>query len=78
MVNRWHILFGVVLLAGCQQEQLDDCITRAGQEREEIRMLESFTTVDLNDRIELVLEERSSHTKSITAGRNLFDQKRTE
>ncbi|HQV52536.1 MAG: DUF2807 domain-containing protein [Flavobacteriales bacterium] len=78
MVNRWHILFGVVLLAGCQQEQLDDCITRAGQEREEIRMLESFTTVDLNDRIDLVLEERSSHTISITAGRNLLDQVSTE
>ena len=78
MVNRWLILFCVILFAGCQREQLDDCITSAGPEREEIRTLEPFTTVDLSDRIDLVLEHRTSNTISVIAGRNLLDQVRTD
>ncbi|MBP6313033.1 MAG: head GIN domain-containing protein [Flavobacteriales bacterium] len=78
MVNKWLIVFGVVLIAGCQREQWDDCITSAGPEREEIRKMEPFTTIDLNDRIDLVLEDRATNTIIVTAGRNLLDQVSTE
>ncbi|MBK6543360.1 MAG: DUF2807 domain-containing protein [Flavobacteriales bacterium] len=70
-----HILpFMVLLLCACQREQWDDCITSTGPDSEEVRTPGVFTTVDLDDRIDLVLEEVESGTVTVEAGENLIDQ----
>jgi len=74
-----HILpFFIVLLCGCQREQWDDCITSTGPDSQEVRTPGVFTTVDLDDRIDLVLEARESGTIAVEAGENLIDQVRTD
>ena len=72
------IALSALLLVGCQRDQWDDCITSAGPMRSEERVVGDFTTVDLRDRIDLVLEERNDGTIEVEAGRNLLDQVRAE
>jgi hypothetical protein len=72
------ILFAALCLVGCQREQWDDCITSAGPLRSEVRTVGAFHTIDLDDRIDLVLEERPSNTIAVEAGSNLLGQIRAE
>ncbi|MBK8341347.1 MAG: DUF2807 domain-containing protein [Flavobacteriales bacterium] len=64
----------VLLLCACQREQWDDCITSTGFDSEEVRTPGVFSTVDLDDRIDLVLEKMESGTVAVEAGENLIDQ----
>lgn len=66
------------VLAGCQREQWDDCITSTGAMQVEERMVGAFDRVDLGDRIDLVLEDRASGSITVEAGRNLIGQVTTE
>jgi hypothetical protein len=68
----------LLLASGCAREQLDDCITSTGPQRTEVRYTGHFHTVDLDDRIDLVLEAREHGTASVEAGRNLLGQVHTE
>jgi len=70
---------GIVLLfAGCEQEQWDDCITSTGPMREEERLLAGFHTIDLDDRVDLLLEPRAANSVAVEAGLNLIGQVITE
>ena len=75
---KWLIPLGALLLAGCEREQWDDCITSAGPGRVEERTLATFTAIDLNDKVDLVFEHRASNTVAVEAGRNLLGQVETE
>ncbi|MEO8588775.1 MAG: head GIN domain-containing protein [Flavobacteriales bacterium] len=68
----------VLLFAGCDKEQMDDCITSTGPMREEVRMLAGFHTVEMEDRLDLLLEQRTANTVAIEAGLNLIGQVITE
>jgi hypothetical protein len=78
MELKWVIPVCALLLAGCEREQWDDCITSTGPERIEERAVGGFHTVDLSDRVDLVLEPRASGTVAVEAGRNLLGQVGTE
>ncbi len=67
-----------LLLLGCEREQWDDCITSAGPMRSEERAVGDFHTIDLSDRVDLVIEERAFGTVSVEAGDNLLGQIITE
>ncbi len=71
-------LLVTVLLAGCAREQWDDCITSTGPERTEEREVGGYDRIVLNDRIDLVLEERQAGTVMVEGGRNLLGQVVTE
>ncbi|HRD51330.1 MAG TPA: head GIN domain-containing protein [Flavobacteriales bacterium] len=70
--------FLVVALAGCQREQLDDCITTTGAMRTETRELQAFDAIEIEDRIDLVLEERAAGSVAVEGGANLLGQVITE
>ncbi|MBP7409310.1 MAG: DUF2807 domain-containing protein [Flavobacteriales bacterium] len=72
------ILLSALLLIGCEQEQWDDCITSAGPTRNEERIVGDFHTIDLDDRVDLVIEERADGSVSVEAGVNLLGQITTE
>lgn len=67
-----------LLLCACQREQWDDCITSAGSMRQEERALPGFHTVELVDRVDLLLEQRASNAVAVEAGLNLIGQVVTE
>lgn len=66
------------LLCGCQREQWDDCITSTGPTASEQRAVGGYHGIDLDDRIDLVLDPTTVGKVTITSGRNLLDQVRTE
>ncbi len=78
MVRTLYILILLVALCGCKRDQWDDCITSTGPMRSEVRELGQFHEIDLDDRIDLIFEERPSGTVQVEAGRNLLHQVRTE
>ncbi len=63
------ILLCALLLIGCEQEQWDDCITSAGPMRSEERIVGDFHTIDLDDRVDLVvIEERADRFPGLRGG----------
>ncbi|HEY0977919.1 MAG TPA: head GIN domain-containing protein [Flavobacteriales bacterium] len=69
--------FTFVLLWSCQKDQWDDCITSTGPMRTEVRSVGFFDRIDLNDRVDLVLEQGDGSIR-VEAGRNLLGQVVTE
>lgn len=67
-----------LLFAGCGKEQWDDCITSTGPMHNELRHVGDLHTIDLDDRVDVVLEPRDHGTVVVEAGRNLLDQVSTE
>ncbi|MBK8500618.1 MAG: DUF2807 domain-containing protein [Flavobacteriales bacterium] len=67
-----------ILLFGCQPEQWNDCMTSTGSMSTQERIVGDFNTIDVGDRVDLVLEERSSGSVSVEAGANLLGQITTE
>ncbi|MBX2980593.1 MAG: DUF2807 domain-containing protein [Flavobacteriales bacterium] len=78
MVKRLAIALMPLLLVACTKEQLDDCITSAGPMRTEERSLGAFQAIELNDRVDLLMEQRASGSVAVEAGRNLLGQVITE
>lgn len=68
----------LILLAGCERDQWDDCVTSTGPVRTEERNVGAFSAIDLSDRIDLVLEPRAAGTIAVEAGSNLMGQLVTE
>ena len=66
-----------LLLAGCAREQLDDCFTSTGAMDSDPRQLGLFRVVDLDDRIDLVLDDLPPGQVVVEGGRNLLGQVRT-
>lgn len=77
-MNARHILLLIVLCCGCQREQWDDCITSTGPQGSEERLLAAYHAITLEDRIDLVLEDRPVGTVVVEAGRNVRAQVVTE
>jgi hypothetical protein len=78
MGMRTSIAVMALLLLGCQREQWDDCITSTGSMTNEERSVPPYHTIELDDRIDLVLLPSSQGLITVTAGRNLLGQVRTE
>lgn len=70
--------FLVLALAGCQRDQWDDCITSTGATRTETRELQVFDAIEIEDRIDLVLEARATGNVAVEGGANLLGQVITE
>ena len=71
-------LLVTALFAGCAREQWDDCITSTGPERTDERVTGDYDRIVLEDRIDLVLEDRPTGSVTVTGGRNLLGQVVTE
>jgi hypothetical protein len=67
-----------LLIAGCARDQWDDCFTSTGPMSREERTIGDFHTVDLSDRIDLVLEARDEGPVVVVGGGELLDQVVTE
>lgn len=77
VMKPWMILVAL-LVAGCQREQWDDCVTSAGPARVEERSVGSYHAVDLDDRLDLVIEARAAGSVAVEGGANLLGQVETE
>ncbi len=73
-----RMLSMALLLCACSKEQMDDCVTSTGPHGSETRAFASFRMVELNDRIDLVLDDLPDGHVVVEGGQNLLGQVRTE
>lgn len=78
MVMKPWLAILAVLLVGCERDQWDDCVTSTGPTRTEERIVPSYHAVDLDDRLDLVIESRAIGSIAVEGGSNLLGQIGTE
>lgn len=71
------VLLTVVLLTSCEKDQWNDCFTSTGPMTEDVRTTEAFSTIEIYDRVDLVLEEGNAGSIVVHAGKNLLGQVET-
>ncbi|MBK9149286.1 MAG: DUF2807 domain-containing protein [Flavobacteriales bacterium] len=64
----------LIVLAGCQREQWDDCVTSTGSNQVEERAVPAFSSVEIEDRVDLVFEARATGSVAVEGGANLIGQ----
>jgi len=70
--------FLFIALASCQRDQWDDCVTSTGATQVEERAVPVFSSIEIEDRIDLVLEARATGSVAVEGGANLIGQAITE
>ena len=74
-----HLLpFLIIALASCQRDQWDDCVTSTGATQAEERAVPAFSSIEIEDRIDLAFEARAIGSVAVEGGANLFGQVVTE
>ncbi|MBK6342889.1 MAG: DUF2807 domain-containing protein [Flavobacteriales bacterium] len=74
-----HLLpFLIIALASCQRDQWDDCVTSTGATQVEERAVPGFSSIEIEDRIDLAFEARAIGSVAVEGGANLIGQVVTE
>lgn len=68
----------LIALASCQREQWDDCVTSTGAIQVEERTVPAFSSITIEDRVDLVFEARATGSVAVEGGANLIGQVVTE
>lgn len=73
MKNIILILFCIIIHQGCKKDSLCNCIENTGSDKTEIRQLEAFNAIELNNNVDVILTPDSSYFAEVTSGKNLMD-----
>jgi hypothetical protein len=71
-------LLGAVLLIACKKENRLDCFTPNGEDTSETRTLSSFDSVEVFDKIDLVVHPGLSHSVVVTGGKKILHNIKTD
>lgn len=80
-INYIHFIFIAFLfisLISCNKENQWDCFKKTGSITSELRNLENFTAIELNDNINLNIIQDTINYISIKTGKNLMENIKTE
>jgi len=70
-----NVLFAIMLfMLSCNKENAPDCFKRAGEYSTVTRMTEPFSSIELNDYIQIELYDTTIYFVEITAPRNLLPE----
>lgn len=79
LIQQSMLLLSIVLLLwSCNKESAPDCFKSAGEATTEKRELFPFTSIELNDYIQIELYDTTSYFVEITAPKNLIPEIETE
>ncbi len=73
-----YLLLIVLLFAGCEKENMGDCFKSTGKTVRESRAVERFSTIEIDDRINLYITYSNERSLEVEAGENLQEFIRTE
>ena len=73
-----YIIAVVLLLQGCEKDDFCNCFESTGGTDSEIRTLADFSTLDMNDNVDIILTPDSVNYVEVTCGKNLVDGITTE
>ena len=80
----WMAVLALVIIlsgaGGCKKENMCDCLKRTGDVTEEVRAIDPFTEIFVEDKVNVILTEDTSAAPGVTieAGENLIPLIKTE
>jgi len=74
----WTLLFIPILLLGCQKENMGDCFKSTGKVTRETRFFEHFTSLEVEDNVNVFITFGDYNEAIVEAGSNLMPLIRTE
>ena len=72
------VVVALAITTGCQKERWDDCFTPVGSITMDERQVAGFTSIDIGDKINLVITPDQEDRLVLEAGDRLLEQIRTE
>lgn len=79
MIKQFTVLLILLSLFSCKKEHLGDCFNSTGSSKISFRKVESFTKIELDDRIDLdLIWDTTSTDVSVEAGSGIIDNIITE
>lgn len=67
------LLIVTLATTGCKKDSLCNCLESTGSEITEIRNIGSFSNIEMNNNVDVVLKKGNTNTVSVTSGKNLID-----
>lgn len=72
------LISSTMILSGCSDDPLCNCLQGSGNNTTESRPLQSFNVVELNQNVDLILKQGNHDEALVTAGKNIIDGIKTE
>lgn len=76
--SMFWMISSALLLSGCSDDPLCNCLQGSGNNSTESRPLEPFNAVDLSQNVDLILRQGNTDEAQVTAGKNIIDGIKTE
>lgn len=67
------VIFVSLLLAGCEKGSFCNCLESTGSSSTETRMLPAFTSIEMNQNVDVVFRRGTEYKAVVTCGSNLID-----
>ncbi len=71
-------LFTLLLFSGCKKDSMCNCLKNTGDEISENRYVPDFTSIEMNNNVDVVLIPDTFYSLKVICGKNLMDGIKTE
>ena len=66
-------VIALFVLSGCEKDSFCNCLQSTGSETSETRMLPDFTSVEMNQNVDVIVRKGPLNMATVTAGKKLLD-----
>ncbi len=73
MKNIFLICFCILFYQGCKKDSLCNCIENTGSIKTELRQIEEFNSLEINNNVDIILTPDSIFYAEVSCGENLID-----
>lgn len=68
----------LLALSGCKKDSFCNCLKKTGDEVSEDREVSSFTSIEMNNNVDVIIKPDTTYKITVTCGKNLVDGIKTE
>ena len=79
-MKSFNIILALILItfSGCKKDSLCNCLKKTGDEITEIRATNPFTSIEMNNNVDVIIKPDTTYKIQVTCGKNLIDGIQTE
>lgn len=77
-IRIYLVILTTMILASCGKDQLCNCLKKTGDEITEVRSVSSFSSIEMNNNVDVVIIPDTFYSIKVTCGKNLVDGIKTE
>ncbi|MBK7969103.1 MAG: DUF2807 domain-containing protein [Bacteroidetes bacterium] len=72
------VMLATIFVASCGKDQLCNCLKKTGDEITEVRSVSSFSSIEMNNNVDVIIIPDTFFSIKVTCGKNLMDGLKTE